>query len=175
MVDVNYDIALADAARVDELEPLWRGMVEHHRGVAGRDWPVRTGEAAWARRRPQYLQWLADGEGWLLIGTPEHDRRPAGYAFVRLVPSGASWELGDRIGELESLAVAEHARGTGLGGQLIEAARDLLSAHGVDYWTVAVVEANAGAVRLYERHGFRPYYRQLLAPLIGTGAPDRLQ
>ena len=29
-------------------------------------------------------------------------------------------------------------------------------------WAVGVVEANAGAVRLYERAGFRPYYRNLL-------------
>jgi hypothetical protein len=33
---------------------------------------------------------------------------------------------------------------------------------GISHWAVAVVEANAGATRLYEREGFRPFYRQLL-------------
>ena len=65
-------------------------------------------------------------------------------------------------GELESLVVADHARGSGIGTQLIETARELLHARRVQYWSVAVVEANEGAVRLYERSGFRPYYRQLL-------------
>jgi hypothetical protein len=34
---------------------------------------------------------------------------------------------------------------------------------GVRYWAVGVVENNADATRLYERVGFRPFYRQLLA------------
>ena len=42
------------------------------------------------------------------------------------------------------------------------ACREELRSRGIAYWSVAVVEANAGAVRLYEREGFRPYYRLLL-------------
>ena len=38
-----------------------------------------------------------------------------------------------------------------------------LRAEGISHWGVAVVEANADATRLYERVGFRPFYRQLLA------------
>jgi len=48
---------------------------------------------------------------------------------------------------------------------LIDAARDLLRAQGAGYWLVGVVAANAGALRLYERNGFRPYYQELLGRL----------
>lgn len=58
---------------------------------------------------------------------------------------------------------AEEARGAGIGTMLIEACRERLREQGVRYWAVAVVEDNADATRLYERVGFRPFYRQLLA------------
>jgi hypothetical protein len=32
----------ADAARLDDAEPLFKGMVEHHRLVTGKEWPVST-------------------------------------------------------------------------------------------------------------------------------------
>jgi GNAT superfamily N-acetyltransferase len=66
------------------------------------------------------------------------------------------------------LAVSEIDRVEGLWREmLIGAARERLRAEGIRHWSVAVVEANAAAVRLYEREGFRPYYRHLLAPLDG--------
>lgn len=58
--------------------------------------------------------------------------------------------------------MAEEARGAGIGTMLIEACRDRLRAEGISHWAVGVVEANLDATRLYERAGFRPYYRELL-------------
>ncbi|HEU5252716.1 MAG TPA: GNAT family N-acetyltransferase [Solirubrobacterales bacterium] len=46
---------------------------------------------------------------------------------------------------------------------MIEACRERLREEGITHWGVAVVEANADATRLYERVGFRSFYRQLLA------------
>ncbi|MGN6257282.1 MAG: GNAT family N-acetyltransferase [Solirubrobacterales bacterium] len=77
--------------------------------------------------------------------------------------SWESWDVGAQVGELETLAVAEDGRGKGIGSLLIEACRERLRAEGVTYWAVGVVEVNEGATRLYERAGFRPFYRQLLA------------
>ena len=85
--------------------------------------------------------------------------------MVRLTEPGPTWDLGEAVGQLESLAVAGHARGQGTGTRLIDAARDLLRAQGAGYWLVGVVAANAGALRLYERNGFRPYYQELLGRL----------
>ena len=160
----NYHVIEADAGRLDEVGPLFKGMVEHHRVVTGQQWPVRDREQAWQRRRWQYSAWLAGGRAWLLLAVDaaSASRAAAGYAMVRLTEPGPTWDLGTSLGELESLAVAEQARGLGVGTKLMDASRDLLRAQGAGYWTVGVVEVNTDAVRLYEREGFQPFYRQLL-------------
>lgn len=81
---------------------------------------------------------------------------PAGYSMLLTRPSGATWEMGEEVGELESLAVAPGARGQGVGTLLIDASRDALQEAGVTFWGVSVVEANTRATRLYERAGFAP-------------------
>lgn len=160
----TYTIHIAGLADVDRVERLWHSMVEHHREVAGAEWPVKTAADAWQVRRVQYVEWLSAGSGWLLLATPADDPGgdAVGYAVVRVDEPGATWALGAAVGELESLAVADRARGAGVGSALMAAGRDILRERGVEYWSVAVVEANADAVRLYERAGFRPYYRNLL-------------
>lgn len=154
------EIRRGEVGDVAAVWPLWAGMVEHHRAVAGDDWPVRTAEAAWAIRREQYVGWLEDGSGTLLLATDDDEL--VGYAMLQVQTSGATWDLGASIGELESLAVAPEARGAGVGHRLMEECRALLREAGIEYWTVGVVEVNEGAVRLYEREGFRPFYRQML-------------
>ncbi len=149
-------------ADVEALEPLWVSMVEHHRAVAGAQWPVRTADAAWRIRQAEYRAWLTDGSGTLFTATLGEAPAPAGYAMLRVHKPGASWDLGALMGEVESLAVAATARGAGVGSALMAACREELKSRGVTYWSVAVVEANAGAVRLYEREGFRSFYRLLL-------------
>ena len=150
----------ADA--IESLAPLWESMVEHHREVAGAEWPVRSAAAAWAIRRREYEDWLADGSGTLFTADAPPAPGPAGYAMLRVHPPGATWDLGAAVGEVESLAVSPAARGRGVGTALMAACRAELAARGIEYWSVAVVEANTGATRLYEREGFRPYYRLML-------------
>jgi ribosomal protein S18 acetylase RimI-like enzyme len=163
----NYTVVSAGADRLDEVGPLFQGMVEHHRAVTGETWPVRDAQQAWQRRRRQYAAWLAGDQAWLLLAVEAASagQPAAGYAMVRLTEPGPTWDLGATLGELESLAVAERARGHGVGTMLMEASRDLLRAQGAGYWSVGVVEVNNDAVRLYEREGFQPFYRQLLGRL----------
>jgi len=129
----TYEIVLADASRLDEVRPLFIGMVEHHRRLTGGQWPVRDSDEAWQLRKRQYSSWLSSGHGWLLLaldrtsatggagrqappgaaaGTPP-SRGAAGYALARLTDPGPTWDLGTVIGNLESLSVAEHARSQG--------------------------------------------------------------
>lgn len=164
-VSIGCCIIEGDTSSLVLVGPLFEAMVDHHRRVAGLEWPVRDRALAWERRRHEYVDWLGSGNGWLLLAvTPglQPLREALGYAFVRVHEPGASWQLGDEVGELESLSVSEAARGHGIGTMLIDHARALLRARGMRYWSVAVVESNLDAVRLYEREGFRPYYRQLL-------------
>jgi ribosomal protein S18 acetylase RimI-like enzyme len=160
----RYEIVGLTLIEVDRVEPLWKAMVAHHREVVAGAWPVRDEEAAWQLRRAEYVDWLSSGEGTMLAALPpgQPDAPPIGYAVLLPNPVGATWELGDRVGEIESLAVAPEARGEGVGTALLDAARELFREQGIEFWSVAVVEANEGAIKLYERAGFGRYYRHLL-------------
>lgn len=158
-------IETVEAADLDLVEPLWLAMVAHHRSLVEGDVGVREPAETWRRRRVEYEQWLAGGDAWVLVAVPEPGGAPQGYAAVRIHGGSATFDLGARVGELESLAVAEEARGAGVGSLLIDAARERLRAAGVEQWTVGVVDANEGALRLYERAGFRPFWRTLVGPV----------
>ncbi len=162
----EFEIVDLTLAEVDRVESLWKSMVAHHRQIVGDSWPVRDEQAAWELRRADYVEWLA-GDGTMLAAVPREDpaATPLGYAVLLPGAAGATWDLGDQVGEIESLAVAPGARGRGVGAALLEAARERFRAQGIEFWSVAVVEANEGAVRLYERAGFGPYYRHLLGRL----------
>lgn len=169
----DYRVLDLAADEVDRVEHLFKELVGFHREVVEGAWPVRSGEDAWAHRRAEYLEWLRSGYARILVAVPvDRPQAPAdGYATLSVGPGGASWDLGERIGELETLAVAEAARGRGIGTLLIEACRERLRAEGVTHWAVGVVEANEDATRLYERAGFRPFYRQLLAEVRPAPPP----
>src|ERR1022692_3400020 len=64
---IDYRVIAADASRLDEVEPLWKAMVEHHRMLTEHQLPVRTGDEAWRRRRDAYDAWLSSGQAWLLL------------------------------------------------------------------------------------------------------------
>jgi GNAT superfamily N-acetyltransferase len=151
---------------VDLVEGLWKEMVGHHRELTGGTYPVRGVEEAWRRRRAQYVEWLGGDDSWLFLVPGEGaEGAPLGYAFLRVDPSGPTWNLGDRVGDLESLSVTAEARGMGIGTELIAHCRERLAAVGAQWWTVSVVAANGGAVDLYEREGFRHFWHTMAAPL----------
>jgi GNAT superfamily N-acetyltransferase len=161
---MGHIVETAGVEGIDRVEPLWRAMVEHHRAVVGDGIPVRPTDVTWPMRRAQYEEWLENGDGVLLLAVTSVGADPDGYACVRTSQGGGpTFALGERVGELESLAVAEDARGAGLGSLLIGAARERMRELGVSHWLVSVVDANAGAVRLYEREGFAPFERILIA------------
>jgi ribosomal protein S18 acetylase RimI-like enzyme len=145
---------------------LWKEMVDHHRELTGGTYPVRDTETAWRRRRGQYSEWLESGEGHLYLVPGEGaEEAPLGYAFLRVGSSGPTWNLGDRVGDLESLSVTAAARGLGIGTLLIGHCRERLRELGATWWSVSVVSANEGAIDLYEREGFRDFWRTMTAPI----------
>ena len=151
---------------VDLVEGLWKEMVGHHRELTGGTYPLRDDETAWRRRREQYVGWLEGGDGFLYLVPGEGElEAPLGYAFLRIASSGPTWNLGDRVGDLESLSVTAAARGMGVGTELIAHCREALRALGVKWWSVSVVSANEGAIDLYEREGFRDFWRTMTAPI----------
>jgi ribosomal protein S18 acetylase RimI-like enzyme len=126
-------IRRGEVSDVAGLQPLWISMVDVHRDLVGEEWPVRRSTDAWAIRRQEYLDWLADGTGTLFVATVGTSAEPIGYAMLRVHRPGATWDLGEEIGEVESLAVAEAARGAGVGSRLLDACRSELVSRQIAY------------------------------------------
>jgi len=61
------------------------------------------------------------------------------------------------IGRLYSVAVARAARGRGVGEALVRAVERAARAHGCRRLRLEVRQDNAGAIRLYERLGYRRF------------------
>jgi hypothetical protein len=99
---------IEETTDVERVKALWIAMVEHHGEVTGL--PVRDGEESWRRRRVEYAEWLAGGRTFVLLAVPEAGGEPDGYALVRVRDGGSTFDLGEPVGELESLAVSPRAR-----------------------------------------------------------------
>ena len=167
MAAPTHTVLHAAEADLDRVARCWLAMAAHHASIADAAWIRRTAEDSWRRRRASYAAWLASGEGRLLLAVPAGEPAAAadGYAFVRVRKGGETFDLGERVGELESLAVVAEARGVGVGGLLLDAARELLRREGIAHWFVSYIEGNDGADRLYRRAGFRPFARTLMGPV----------
>lgn len=156
-------IVRAGTERLDDIEPLWHALRDHHADVGAGVAPVRDAAESWRRRRAQYERWLATGELALLVA--ERDGRAVGYATLRPGAGAATWDLGERVAELETLSVLPAERGRGTGAALVEACREIARGWEAGSLLVGLVHTNEDARRFYEREGFRPFYLEMVAPL----------
>ena len=92
-----------------------------------------------------YATWIRRSvEGWAdAVWVAIHNDRPAGYLTCH------------RHGAIGLVAVAGHARGLGLGRQLVNAAKNYFRAHRVPRVQVVTQGRNTAARALYEKCGFR--------------------
>ena len=100
----------------------------------------------------------------MLLAT--HGDTLVGYALVHMIAAtdtwtGDTWVTGDTIAELESIAVAPEHRGTGIGTKLLDAVDVELERRGIRDVILGALPGNDGAIRLYERRGFRPTWLYL--------------
>src|SRR3954447_8446052 len=157
-----------EAGEIDLLEPLWAALHEHHAPLADMP-PVREVEESWRIRRETYRGWLAEGETVILVAWTDDENSLAGYATVRTGPGAATWKMGERVAELETLSVLPDARGSGVGKALVAAAREAAAEGGAETRVVAVAHSNDSALGFYEAAGFKPFYVDLTIP---TGAAE---
>ncbi|MBJ7472753.1 MAG: GNAT family N-acetyltransferase [Solirubrobacteraceae bacterium] len=150
---------------LDEIEPLWNALREHHGRIAPHFGPIRPREASWAIRKGLYEQWLQEDGAFALIA--RHGDQAVGYALTRIHGPVATWP-DDSEGMLETLSVHPDARGTGVGSALIAATRAGVAEQGVATLAIGVIPTNDGAQRFYRRHGFTPY----VDIIRGTTAPQ---
>jgi RimJ/RimL family protein N-acetyltransferase len=147
---------------LDALEPIWNALQEHHVEVTPKLGPARKRSLpeAWRIRRGKYERWLGDPDTFLVVA--EGGGEPVGYACVTVGPPYASWDSGERLAELETLAVLAAERGAGVGAALLDAVWARLAELGVHDMQIVTTSTNVSAKRFYERegfgHGFDVYY-----------------
>lgn len=69
--------------------------------------------------------------------------------------------VGDHVGHITQLCVTPHAKGLGLGYELLREAINALRIHGARRISLTATSANEEAIRLYKRSGFREVRRFL--------------
>jgi ribosomal protein S18 acetylase RimI-like enzyme len=157
------DIVRADAARIDELEPLWLALREHHGSVTEHWGPLRPAEDSWARRRKTYVDILSEG-GTLFLAV--EDGAPVGLAICEREEGGSpTWAWPPDFLALVDLIVLPGARGGGVGTQLLRAVEAEARERGVAAVALNVAAPNERARRFYERHGYRLDQTEYRKPL----------
>ena len=120
-------------------------------------------EESWRRRRAQYERWLAGDDAALVVA--ERDGRLVGYAMLTVGPPPATWDFGARVVDVESLSILPEERGDGVGAELMRASEAWARERGAETLEVGLLHVNEGALRFYEREGFRRFYLLLARDL----------
>lgn len=143
-----------DPAEIDRLEPLWKALLHHQRGLyAGV--VQRPPDESWRRRRAEYARWLARGESFFVVARRGDEL--LAYAMVEIREASPMWDLGDRVADLQTLVVLPGERRRRLGSALLDAVDGELRRLGIEHVLVGVMAGNDEAVRFYEHRGFVPY------------------
>lgn len=111
-------------------------------------------------------QQLAEEDAQLFVA--EQERRPIGYARVRLLRAPPLPILVPRrFAEIDTLVVSAPFRRGGVGRALVEAAHRWAAEQGVDQVQIVVWEFNREAVAFYERLGYATVRRTMWRSLGG--------
>lgn len=149
---------------LDRIEPLWVSVHHRHAESMPQLAPYVDDATTWAERRKVYAELLAKPDTVLLLAG--EDDALVGYGLAHVMAAEETWipdtwVTGPRIGEIESLAVLPEHRGRGLGTELLDRLEQELRAQGVHDIVIGVLPGNDGAVRMYERRGYRPTWMYL--------------
>jgi ribosomal protein S18 acetylase RimI-like enzyme len=152
------------AGDLDRLEQLWVSVHHVHAESMPELSPYVDDATTWAERRKLYAELLAKPDTVLLLAAAADAL--VGYGLAHVMPAEETWVpdtwvTGPRIGEIESLAVLPEHRGRGLGTELLDRLERELREQGVADVVIGVLPGNEGAVRMYERRGYRPTWMYL--------------
>jgi ribosomal protein S18 acetylase RimI-like enzyme len=151
----DLTISLAGAERIDDVEPVYRALYEHH--VAVTTWrpaPERGSDVAWQRRRKRYEETLSGADGILLVA--ERDERVVG-ALIGEVEDPAdgsdTFAVPTSTAHVHDVAVLAEAQGAGIGRALMERFEQELRARGTKSYGLDVMAGNDVAQRFYATLG----------------------
>lgn len=142
--DERLEIALNLRLRIrklrhDDLAKLeWYGQFSHFRNLFARSY-----------------QGQREGKRFLLVADLKDF--PIGRLFIQFGEKNSRFSDGSSRAYLYSFQVMELFQGFGIGTRLIRIAEALLIQHKFSIATIAVVKTNEGALRLYQREGYKIY------------------
>jgi ribosomal protein S18 acetylase RimI-like enzyme len=145
-------------ADVPDLEPLWVWVHHAHQESMPELAPYVSDAETWDKRRALYEELFEKPDTFLFLARVSGEL--VGYALGHVMDvaegwTADTWRTGDRIGELESLGVVPDRRAGGIGAALLDAVDQEFERIRVRDVIVGVLPGNVGAIRLYERRGFR--------------------
>lgn len=86
----------------------------------------------------------------------EADNKPVGYIVCKIIKRDDNpFTMAFKILEVDQISVNESHRGLGIGEMLMEKATELAEEHEIDKIALGVRAFNEGAIRFYERLGFK--------------------
>jgi ribosomal protein S18 acetylase RimI-like enzyme len=128
------------------------------RPVRAEDLPALEWDGMYAGYRHAFRETFEDAErGHRIMLVAVADGEMVGQVFVQLTSSEARFADGATRGYLYALRVRPVWRGQGVGARLIAAAEAALRQRGFTTAVIAAGKANTGALRLYERLGYRAF------------------
>lgn len=159
---LGVTLHLGRSELVEELQPLWLSLFDHHLVVhAAGDLPVIDRSQSWPRRRALYEELLQQPETFIVVARRESTT--VGYVLSHLHNGpDDTWSTGDRIAEVESIAVLPSEQGQGLGTLMLDWAEKILEGIGVMDVMIGVLVGNDDALRFYEKRGMVPAVLKLL-------------
>lgn len=151
----GVQFTLRDASVIDELEPLWLDLFDHHVSVGGGGIITIARDLSWPRRRVLYEHLFTEPGTFVVLA--EQDGNPVGYALCHIKAGpDDTWDTGDLIGEVETLVLSPKVRGGGLGTALLDTTETELGRRGAHDVLIAVLAGNDDAMRFYQRRGMKP-------------------
>ncbi|MDQ3721254.1 MAG: GNAT family N-acetyltransferase, partial [Actinomycetota bacterium] len=130
--------------------------------------PVRAAADTLRRRQARFRRELGAGEATLSLACDGEE--PVGFAIVRVRDGEATFETGEVVAELESMAVAPHRRGEGVGSALMRHVHERLAREGVGFMSLTVLAGNEEAAAFYRRFGMAATHARMLGPVDRGGA-----
>jgi ribosomal protein S18 acetylase RimI-like enzyme len=153
------------ADQVQRCKPLWKVMFDQHARL-GAPLPPRPFDEAWKMRTANYGRWLQLPDTFVLGALRGDDM--VGFVFTRPYGVSDTWQTGDRVAMMESIALYPEWQGKGLGSAMMDEVERQLLLRGIHDVYIDVEPANAGALRLYERRGY-----ELTSCILHVKAVDR--
>ncbi len=154
-VEGELRIVVGGEELIDDVEPLWLALFDHHLAVGNGGLPGIARVESWPLRRSFYAQLFADARTFVMVAY--RGDLAVGYVVGHVFAGpDDTWPTGDLIGEIETLSVLDAERGRGLGTALIDRAEARLAELGAACIFIKTINGNHGAHRFYEARGMTP-------------------